>query len=334
VTLALFAYRFATGMPTLEEALAERMIRLLPYPVFALILANLQHLAKPVGLAMAVAISVIGFGGGGILYAWLASKSRWPRLRLGLVAGGVTWSFLTYVFLPFIQGRILGVPLTAVVSDPALPLGIGSLVYGVLLAVLIGPSDPAQAHTSTARGPASTTLRTAPPVAGTADASAKPGTVGRRDLLRRSALMLLGMAAASRLAEWGGAAARGVAEAATPVFRLIKGMPPEITPNGQFYQVSKNFFDPTVDVGRWSLEVKGLVTTPLKVSLSDLIKAAPAVERHHTFECISNEVGGDQIGTARWKGVRVRDLLALAGIKPGATTIIWRAADGTRNRFL
>jgi hypothetical protein len=39
--LLLFAYRYATGMPTLPEALAERMIRLLPYQVFALFLAKL-----------------------------------------------------------------------------------------------------------------------------------------------------------------------------------------------------------------------------------------------------------------------------------------------------
>ncbi|HLN12732.1 MAG TPA: hypothetical protein VK587_06060, partial [bacterium] len=46
VTIVLFAYRFQTGMPTAQEALAERMIRLLPYQVFAQILATFQHDAK------------------------------------------------------------------------------------------------------------------------------------------------------------------------------------------------------------------------------------------------------------------------------------------------
>src|SRR6267143_1429339 len=69
-------------------------------------------------------------------------------------------------------------------------------------------------------------------------------------------------------------------------------MPPEVTPNGQFYQVSKNFFDPTVDTAKWSLEVKGLVEKPLKLTLEEFRKAAPPVERYQTFECISNEDGG------------------------------------------
>ncbi len=322
VTIVLFAYRFATGTPTLEEALAERMIRLLPYQVFALVLAKLQHLAKPLGLVMAIIASLFGFGAGGVLYAWATWQSRWPRLRLGLVAAAVTWVALTYVFLPFIQGGILGVPLTTVVSASALPLAIGSLVYGFLLAGLSRrPAQPRIPGDRPAPGSASHAVQTA-------DSRAASESVSRRDLLRRSALVVLAAAGGARLAGWIAGAGARVAAAASGAFRRIKGMPPEITPNGEFYQISKNFFDPTVDLAHWSLEVKGLVAKPLRLSLSDLIKAAPGVERYQTFECISNEVGGDLIGNARWKGVRVRDILALAEVKPGAPTIIWRAADG------
>ena len=82
--LAMFAYRSVTGMPTLPEALAERMIRLLPYQVFALVLAKLQHLAKPLGFGMAIVAIVIGFGFGGAVYAWAGQRasggdSRWGR---------------------------------------------------------------------------------------------------------------------------------------------------------------------------------------------------------------------------------------------------------------
>jgi len=77
--LVLFAYRFATGTPTPVEALAERMVRLLPYEAFALLLANLQHLAKPLGFGAAIVTSLIGFGAGGMLYARAAGESRWPR---------------------------------------------------------------------------------------------------------------------------------------------------------------------------------------------------------------------------------------------------------------
>src|SRR5215831_8254578 len=77
----LFAYRHVASMPTLAEALAERMIRLLPYQVFALILARLQHLAKPLGLVMAIVTLLIGFGFGGVLYAAVARRARWTVLQ-------------------------------------------------------------------------------------------------------------------------------------------------------------------------------------------------------------------------------------------------------------
>src|SRR5690348_4288698 len=96
VMVVLFAYRSATGMPTLPEALAERMIRLLPYQVFAVFLAKLQHLAKPLGFVMAIITSVVGFGVGGALYSRVTWQSRRARPLLALATAVITWLFLTY----------------------------------------------------------------------------------------------------------------------------------------------------------------------------------------------------------------------------------------------
>jgi len=311
--IALFAYRFATGMPTFIEALAERMIRLLPYQVFALVLEKLQHLAKPLGFVMAIVTTIIGFGIGGIVYAWAARQTARPRLVLGLVTALITWVFLTYAFLPFIEGGVLGIPLTIVVPSPAIPMAIASLVYGLVLAALAG--RPSVQRTLDR-------LASRPPVMGGSE------PMDRRDLLRLSGFVVLGAAAGTRLAAWAAGAGTRLALAAGEVFHLLKGMPPEVTPNNQWYQVSKNFFDPTVDVNKWKLDVTGLVDKELHLSFADFTKAAPPVERYQTFECISNEVGGDLISNAKWKGLRVKDLLDLAGVKAGATTVIWRAADG------
>jgi len=327
-TLVLFAYRMATGVPTPQEALAERMVRLLPYPVFAVILEHLQHLAKPLGFVSAIAASLVGFGAGGVAYTWLTRDSRQPRLILGVVAGAVTWVFLTYVFLPVVQGRILGEPLTTAVSDLALPLALGSLVYGVVLAGLSRRLSHTLRHRPAPR------LAFTPVLTG--DASLVFGSTSRRDLLRRSVLVLLVAAAVSRLGTWADAAGARVASvtsaavaAASGVFRLIRGMPPEVTPNGQFFQVSKNYpFDPTVDVAKWSLEVKGLVVKPLRLSYAELLTATPSVKRYQTLECISNDAGGDLIGNAQWTGVRVLDILALAEVRPESSAIIWRGVDG------
>lgn len=331
---ALFAYRFATNMPTLQEALAERMIRLLPYQVFAVILAKLQHAAKPLGFVMAILTILIGFGLAGILYAVVAGRARWAPLRGAVVTAVVAWVVLTFGFLPLIEGGLLGTPLTTVVTAPALPMALACVGYALVLAALTrvparsrAGGGPASIATGARAAAVSRRARVAVPVAVDADLETD-GRLGRRYLLRRSALVIAGVALGTRLAAWGSSAAGAVAAAAAAAFRMIKGMPPEVTPASSFYQVSKNFFDPTVDVGKWRLEVTGLVNTPLKLSL-DEVKTLPAVERYQTFQCISNEVGGDLVGNAKWKAVRVRDVLAKAGgVKPGATTVIWRAADG------
>ncbi len=328
VAAALFAYRFATGMPTLQEALAERMIRLLPYQLFALILAKLQHQAKPLGLAMSVAATIIGFGAAGVIYAWVAERLRASRFVLGLATAVVTWVLLMFAVLPLIQGGLLGVPLTTVVSDPALPMAMASVIFAFLVAFLCGApgADWRPASRVGTTGGASRP-RVSDALSPWRGGSGRQG-MNRRDFLHRSAVIVLAAAAGTRLAGWASRAGAAIAASAAAAFRLLRGMPPEVTPNGEFYQISKNFFDPMVDTKKWSLDVTGLVEKPLKLSLAEFITAAPAVEQYRTFECISNEVGGDLIGTAKWKAVRVKDVLALAGVKPGATHIIWRAVDG------
>ena len=101
----------------------------------------------------------------------------------------------------------------------------------------------------------------------------------------------------------------------------------EVTPTGSFYQVSKNAFNPTVDGGSWKLEIKGLVNTPVTFTLADLSKMDQK-SVYHTLTCISNPVGGDIIGNAKWTGVPFHTLLEKAGIKSGASRIVFTSADG------
>jgi len=123
-----------------------------------------------------------------------------------------------------------------------------------------------------------------------------------------------------------------VAEAAEGLWAGIAGLAAEITPVGQFYTVSKNVFDPAVDARSWRLQIKGRVERPYTLTLEE-IKRLPAVTKPHTLMCISNEVGGDLISSAEWKGVPLRPLLERAGIKPGSTELILRARDGYSDSF-
>lgn len=46
------------------------------------------------------------------------------------------------------------------------------------------------------------------------------------------------------------------------------------------------------------------------------------------LECVSNKIGGDLIGTALWRGIRLKDLLDSAKVMPGAKYIVFRCSDG------
>ncbi len=77
----------------------------------------------------------------------------------------------------------------------------------------------------------------------------------------------------------------------------------------------------------WKLEVAGNVERPFAIGYDELLDME-AVERPHTLECISNEIGGDLISTAVWVGVPMADLLARAGVKAGAYDAVLTSVDG------
>jgi DMSO/TMAO reductase YedYZ molybdopterin-dependent catalytic subunit len=108
----------------------------------------------------------------------------------------------------------------------------------------------------------------------------------------------------------------------------VKNETPELTSSDQFYYVSKNVYtDPSVNAATWQLTIDGEgVEHPFALSYQDVMNL-PTVEQITTLECISNQVGGNLMSSARWKGVPLKDLLERAGIKPGATKVAFHAAD-------
>ncbi len=101
----------------------------------------------------------------------------------------------------------------------------------------------------------------------------------------------------------------------------------EITPNEDFYRIDINTRKPKLVPETWRLELNGLVDRPLSLTVEE-VRAMPTISYHHTLSCISNRVGGDLISTTRWTGVRVKDVLAMAGLKPTAEELFIEAADG------
>ncbi len=101
----------------------------------------------------------------------------------------------------------------------------------------------------------------------------------------------------------------------------------EETPTYLFYRIDKNAIVPVVDAAGWSLNIKGLVNNPLVMNY-DEIKTMNSIEQYATLSCVSNKLGGDLVSTALWKGVRLRDILAKAQVKPGVKYIVFRCYDG------
>jgi DMSO/TMAO reductase YedYZ molybdopterin-dependent catalytic subunit len=122
----------------------------------------------------------------------------------------------------------------------------------------------------------------------------------------------------------------------TPMDVFDKGV---FTPNDQFF-VRWHWADiPTsIDVESYRIAVTGHVSKPLSISLQQLMRL-PRVEMAAVNQCSGNSRGlfqprvpGAQwnhgaMGNAKWLGVRLRDVLDLAGVKPGAGQVRFGGLD-------
>lgn len=112
-----------------------------------------------------------------------------------------------------------------------------------------------------------------------------------------------------------------------------------ITPNDAFFVRYHLSALPTkIDPAAFRLEVKGKVNTPLSLSLEDL-KKMEAVEVTAVNQCSGNSrgffkprVNGGQLangamGNAVWRGVRLKDVLAKAGLAAGAKQVVCNGLD-------
>src|SRR5687767_2266254 len=111
-----------------------------------------------------------------------------------------------------------------------------------------------------------------------------------------------------------------------------------ITPVEHFYVRSHLPVPPGLDAKAWTLQVEGDVNTPLSLGLDELRKM-PATTVTAVLECAGNgraffdppvagiQWGKGAVGNARWKGVRMADVLKRAGVKATGRFVIMNAAD-------
>jgi DMSO/TMAO reductase YedYZ molybdopterin-dependent catalytic subunit len=108
---------------------------------------------------------------------------------------------------------------------------------------------------------------------------------------------------------------------------LGKGAVPFITANRRFYRVDTALAVPQLTTEAWRLRIHGRVDHETTFTFDDLL-GRPLIERYITMACVSNEVGGSYVGTAKFLGVRLADLLREVGVHPDADQIVGRSSDG------
>lgn len=114
-----------------------------------------------------------------------------------------------------------------------------------------------------------------------------------------------------------------------------------ITPNNAFFVRYHLAGIPQVKAESWRLRIDGdSAERPMELDLRQLVRDFPMVEVTAVCQCSGNrrglfqphvagvEWGVGAMGNAVWRGVRLKDLLAKAGVKAGAVEAVFDGADG------
>jgi DMSO/TMAO reductase YedYZ molybdopterin-dependent catalytic subunit len=362
MTAVMAVLRFTTEIVSLPEILGEAIIGVMPAPLFSAVLDLMQKAAKPT-LYIGIFLGQIALGG--LLGRWYAGgEAGWRRaLKMAIVtwlvvgvvvlpvmgvglfgsavrAGPVVvGAQMLIAFLSFAAALVL---ISQALESPAAAeqaerradrrAALAKLGAGVAVIAVGGyawralPAADAPASSAAAPAPG-------PDTGGAADGSVAGSAASG------PAASAPASAPAASAAGPAAAPGRGVPPLDAPAVPMtvapnapapapfaVPNLTPEVLTAKDFYTVSKNLIDPSVEVASWKLTVDGLVERPTTLTYTD-ISGLPAHSDYYTLQCISNLVGGDLWGNAHWKGVRLVDLLTRTGLKPGIRKLIFHAAD-------
>ncbi len=306
--IASFIARFLFDAPLVPELLAQFIFAVAPMWMVELAVGMLGPFAKHLAFLGCTVIYLIALMAAAVAYLRYAPRGDSPfgRYTSPIAFALSIWVLTVVILLPAVGGGIFGSHLRQGELSTSISLLLVHSVYGLALGLA------AMRYIDR-------------PVSANAPAT----IISRRRVVRGVGYAVLAVGiydiGESLLGSWlqsgSGRVKRG-----DGVFPNIENLALEMTPTRDFYQVSKNAFDPQVDVRRWKLEVGGLVDNTLTLTHEEM-KALPSVEQYATLACISNEVGGDLIGNALWRGVRLKDVLDKAGLKQGVIDIVLRASD-------
>jgi DMSO/TMAO reductase YedYZ molybdopterin-dependent catalytic subunit len=311
--LLMLLFRYFMGVPTLAELILDCATPLLPIPVFFGMLnafGGYNHL-KEIGVISTLLTLLVLAGAVGVGYALSVERARSRRLqfipstsryRSGiwflLSVLTIAWALSVGLLWPALGGNYRGRPPGQALLLNPLYLLLAFIAAGIVLVavhrMLIGQQDE----------------------------GASPGLSQSRRKILSAVLGGTGIVAVViMLRRFYGFAAYSY----DGTKNLGPNLPP-ITPNKEFYDVTKNSVDPQPDLSLWRVEVVGSVTNPKTYSLEE-IEAMSSVFQETTLECISNRVGGGLISNAVWKGVPLQQVIQASHPKSEVVQVVFHGAD-------
>jgi len=303
------------GAPSLVTALGSLVISLQPPGAKDLMVSLFGTNDKLALNILVVAVALVVAAAAGIL----AARRRWLGVAVfvafGVLAGGAALRDPLAT-----QALAVGNAGVAVVAGLGALLGLLSLAVGSVVQGSPGESAVQGGPNADLRTPEWTRRRFLIASAGTLGGVVVAGGAGRLliDGQHADAIVSSSKIPAPLLA---------VPPLAADQVLTTRGLTPLVVPNADFYRIDTALLVPRVDPATWKLAVSGMVAHPLSFTYDELL-AMPLYEQYVTISCVSNRVGGDLVGNALWTGVRLKDVLAAAGVQPGATQIVGRSVDG------
>ena len=326
MVLAMLAARTWLGISPPPEALPDRFAPMLSIDQFFHLFNQYGGYTglKKFGIRTGL-LGLIGFGVAfGVVYGAVAGSARARRTRrragvpsAALVFAGasalVIWVGTIILYWPVLATNFRGLP-----PSQARWVTVGGLLvaYGLYAAALVG------VHALVTRPEQRRADDEAVVVAAPSGL-----TIGRRAAIAAGAGGLLAIPAVKLFRDleadvtfsYDGRAYSG------------PGVQP-ITPNDQFYSVTKNVVDPDVTTTAWGLQVGGLVDRGRTYDFDELT-AFPSLQQETTLMCISNKTGAGLFSNAVWTGVSMATLLNEAGVGANAVEVRLHAADGYTDTF-
>jgi DMSO/TMAO reductase YedYZ molybdopterin-dependent catalytic subunit len=351
----------SVGVQSFPEFIVAAVARLTPLDFFAYMTETFGSLAQnTLFVIVLIGIVAVGYEAGAIAHRLFASGRLGDgfggRLLAGLAIAAVLFLFTNLVILPIAYlGFFAGSSRNG--SEIIVQLAVTFAVYALVWAALATWLSDGPAAEPTVAPAQQPVPRRAVLGAGTLALLGGVGTLAwrvmqpqsvtdaaasqqiARDIAARAGSPATPPAATAAAQASTPEAAQAATPAAAPdlaqVFEELEAagdLTPRITSVADFYHVSKNMLDPTVDAEGWTLTIDGLVDTPLNLTYEDLVARATTTNTT-TLCCISNELNGDLVGTAEWTGVPLADLLREAGVQDTAIDLKLSCADDYEDSF-